>query len=143
MFESTFFKQIEEAAVRFPLFPVVANLYMEAFGEKALETLILQLKLWVGYVDDTFVLWKHEEDDLETFHQHLNLQHPSFHQVHNGGETGEDRISGCPSWEEGRKISMEVYRKNTHTDRYFLTQSSMCKHQSRYVSEKESGEGLL
>ena len=29
-------------------------------------------KLWVHYVDDTFVIWQHGLDKLELFQQHLN-----------------------------------------------------------------------
>ena len=61
-----------------PLLPTVANLFMEAIEEGALESAALQLRMWVRYVDDTFVLWPHEEDELETFHQHLNSQPPSI-----------------------------------------------------------------
>ena len=38
----------------------------------------LQPRLWCCYVDDTFVIWPHEHDELHHFHQHLNSQHPSI-----------------------------------------------------------------
>ena len=59
------------------LSPVVANLFMEAFEERALESATLKPRLWVRYVDDTFVLWPHGEHELEKFHLHLNKQHQS------------------------------------------------------------------
>ena len=31
--------------------------------------------MWRIYVDDTFVLWPHDADQLEEFHTHLNKQH--------------------------------------------------------------------
>ena len=62
------------ATIGSPLSPIVANLFMETFEEKA----VLRLRMWVKYMDDTFVLWPHEEDELETFHRHLNSQHPSI-----------------------------------------------------------------
>ena len=72
MFNDTFFEQVEGAAMGSPLSPVVANLFMEAFEERALESATLKPRLWVRYVDDTFVLWPHGEDELEKFHLHLN-----------------------------------------------------------------------
>ena len=51
-----------------PLSPIVANLFMEAFEEKA----VLQPRMWVRYVDDTLVLWPHEEDELTQFTTAIN-----------------------------------------------------------------------
>ena len=68
MFEDTFFDQAEEATMGSPLLPIVANLFMETFEEKAVESAALWPRMWVRYVDDTFVLWPHKEDELETFH---------------------------------------------------------------------------
>ena len=58
-----------------PLSPIVANLFMEAIEERTLESAALQPRMRVRYMDDKFVLWPHEEDELE---QHLNSQHPSI-----------------------------------------------------------------
>ena len=65
-----------------PLSPIVANLYMEAFEERALKSAVQRPRVWLRYVDDTFVIWPHGEDELDTFHNHLNNQHPSI-QVRN------------------------------------------------------------
>ena len=66
------------AAMGSPLSPIVANIYMESLETRALETFRVKPKLWVCYVDDTFVLWQHGEEQLETFHEHLNTQHSSI-----------------------------------------------------------------
>ena len=66
MFKDTLFDQAEGAAMGSPLSLIVANLFMEAFEEKALESAVL--RMWVRYVDNMFVLWPHEEDELETSH---------------------------------------------------------------------------
>ena len=66
------------AAMGSPLSPIVANIYMESLETRALETFRVKPKLWVCYVDDTFVLWQHGEEQLETFHEHLNSQHSSI-----------------------------------------------------------------
>lgn len=55
-----------------PLSPVVTNLYMEAFEQEAIERALDKPKLWVRYVDDTFVIWQHGQDKLESFIEHLN-----------------------------------------------------------------------
>ena len=61
-----------------PLSPVVANLFMEVFEERALVSAVLRPRLWLRYVDDTFVLWPHSTDELDTFQDHLNSQHPAI-----------------------------------------------------------------
>lgn len=43
-FEGTFFEQVDGAAMRSPLSPIVANLFMEGFERKALEMASLHPK---------------------------------------------------------------------------------------------------
>ena len=57
-----------------PLSPIVANLFMEKFEKKSLDTYPLKLKLWKRYVDDTNVIWPHGEQELSRFLEHLNHQ---------------------------------------------------------------------
>ena len=35
----------------------------------------LKPKVWIRYVDDTFVIWPHDAGALRSFHNHLNSQH--------------------------------------------------------------------
>ena len=35
-------------------------------------------RLWLRYVDDTSVVWPHGQEELEHFHEHLNVQHNSI-----------------------------------------------------------------
>lgn len=88
---------------------------MEAFEERALKSATLQLRLWVGYVDDTFVLWQHGAKELEKFHQHLNGQHQS---IQFSMERESDKKIPFLDVQVERKdgeISTEV---KTHTDLY-------------------------
>ena len=38
----------------------------------------LQPTLWLGYLDDTFVVWPHGHEELQHFHEHINQQHPNI-----------------------------------------------------------------
>ena len=67
--------QTSSAAMGSPVSPVVANLYMEVFEQEAIEQALDKPKLWVRYVDDTFVIWQHGQDKLESFLEHLNSVH--------------------------------------------------------------------
>ena len=68
-----------------PLSPILANLFMEEF-EQALTTFGLTPKLWLRYVDDTFVLWPHSVHDLDEFHKqnssiHFTIEHEKDNKI--------------------------------------------------------------
>ena len=71
-----------------PLSPVVANIFMEDFEGTALVTCDLPPKLWLRYVDDTFVVWQHGENHLGEFLEHLNGLHTRI------DFTMEEEVSG-------------------------------------------------
>ena len=58
-----------------PVNPIVANLYMEYFKRKALST-NSTYRLWMRYVDDTFVIQK--EDQKQIFLDHINKVDPAI-----------------------------------------------------------------
>ena len=50
------------------LSPVMTNIYMEYFEEMALGSTSLKPSLRLRYVDDTFMLWPHQEDQIQLDH---------------------------------------------------------------------------
>ena len=70
LFNGQFFEQTKGAAMGSPVSPIVANIYMEAFEERALSTALHPPKIWKRYVDDTFVVQLQSQRD-EFFH-HIN-----------------------------------------------------------------------
>ena len=117
-FGDAFYEQLEGAVVGSPLSPVVANLYMEIFEERALRPATLQPKMWVRYVDDTFVIWPHGTEELNRFHDHLNDQHPAIQFTRE--KEAEKRIQFLDSLMERKRSRMKtlVYRKPTNSDQY-------------------------
>ena len=117
-FRNCYYEQIEGAAMGSPLSPVVANLFMETLEEKALSTTTLKPKIWLRYVDDTFVTWPHGQQALGEFHSHLNNQNQDIQFTMEEESEGELPFLDTLVKRDGSKAITTVYRKPTHTDRY-------------------------
>jgi len=55
-----------------PLSPIVTNLYMEKFEQKAIDPCSLKPRRRKSYVDDTNVKWQHGKEELNGFLERLN-----------------------------------------------------------------------
>ena len=99
-----------------PVSPIVANLYMEYFEQKALST--APPRFWHRYVDDTFVI--HEEANKQGFLQHINSVDPAIKfTVEDNKEDGSiPFLDTIVKPEVNGSLSITVYRKPTHTDQY-------------------------
>ena len=71
VFQGRFFEQTDGASIGSPLSPIIANLYMEAFEEKAINTSPTPPSMWRRFVDDTFVIIKKTQKD--SFISHINF----------------------------------------------------------------------
>lgn len=91
-FEGEYFEQTCGVAMGSPLSPVVANLFMEDFESKALNSSRLLPKHWRRYVDDTNVIWPHGQEELDLFFNHLNNQSSTIK------FTMEQEVDGCLSF---------------------------------------------
>ena len=116
-FQDQFYEQVEGAAMGSLGSPIVANLYMEYFEQKALSP-ALHPSLWQRYVDDTFFIQK--EVDKEDFLQFINSVDPAIQfTVENSKEDGIiPFLDTIVKPEADGNLSITVYRKPTHTDQY-------------------------
>src|SRR5436190_11970228 len=102
-----------------PLSHVVANLYMEYFEQRALNSAMLKPKVFLRYVDDTFVIWPHGRQSLENFVTLLNSIHPNIQftmEVENNRSL--PFLDVLVTRKEDGTLGHSVYRKPAHTDRY-------------------------
>ena len=101
-----------------PISPIIANIFMEAFEQRAITTALHPPRVWERYVDDTLVVQqqKHQEEFL----QHINTVDPSIQfTVEEAKEDGSiPFLDTIIRPEEDESFTIGVYRKPTHTDLY-------------------------
>ena len=101
-----------------PISPIVANLYMENFEEKAISTAPHPPYLWKRFVDDIFTII--ESSQRRAFLDHINSidKHIQFicEEQREDGSIPFLDILVMPN--EDESLSSTVYRKPTHTDLY-------------------------
>jgi retron-type reverse transcriptase len=78
LWRGEYYEQTSKAAMGSPLSPILANLFMEDFEEKALSNSPFTTKLWKRYVDDILSIWSHGKESHTTFLNYLNSIHPAI-----------------------------------------------------------------
>lgn len=58
-FQIEFYQQKFGMAMGSQLSPILSNVCTEVFKVRAIEVYDLKAKMWLRYVDDTFVMWPH------------------------------------------------------------------------------------
>jgi hypothetical protein len=118
-FNGQFYGQTDGVAMGSPLYPVIANFYMEDYEKAALESAPLKPRCWFRYVDDTFVFWQHGPDKLKDFLHHLNSIDQSIQFTM---ETESESYLPFLDLDIYRRpdgsLGHKVYRNPTHTNLY-------------------------
>ena len=116
-FREQIYKQSFGAAMGSPVSPIVANLYMEYFELKAIESSPHKPRLWYRYVDDTFVIINKQH--INDFHSHINQVDENIKFTIEPQQEG--KIPFLDIYiivDEQQKLKTKVFRKPTHTDQY-------------------------
>ena len=118
VFQDTFYEQNKGAAMGSPISPIIANIFMEAFEQKAIATALHPPRVWRRYVDDTWVIQQQEHQ--QQFLQHINTVDVSIQfTVEEAKEDGSiPFLDTVIKPEEDGSFTIGVYRKPTHTDLY-------------------------
>ena len=123
-FQGNFFKQLHGAAMGSPCSPVVANIYMEYFEDLALgPELPIPIKEWKRYIDDIFSIIPKGKSDIMLGYLNSIDPHIKFTIEQPNAEGAIPFLDTLPK-PKGKEISVSVYRKPTHTDRYLEFNSS-------------------
>ena len=97
-----------------PVSPTTCNLYMELFERTALETAPHRPRVWLRYVDDTFVVIKKQY--LDEFTNHINSQNEYIKFTCDLAKDGElPFLDTVVKQSDDGTLSVSVYRKPTHT----------------------------
>ena len=118
VFQGQYCEQTEGAAMGSPLSPIIANIYMEHFETRALETAPHPPTLWKRFVDDTFVIL--ETTYKDEFFQHINgIEKKIQLTAENTRADGSlPFLDTLVTVQEDGILSTSIYRKPTHTNQY-------------------------
>ena len=109
LFQGNFLEKLEGSVMGSPVNPIVANLYMENFNIKIINTAEHQPRLWIRYINDSFLVLKI-----------LDRAHKFYTPMYTIEETREDGsmsfLNTLVMPEPNRSLSLIGYRKPTHTD---------------------------
>ena len=106
-----------------PLSPIVANIFMEDFENKAIASFDGEIDFWQRYVDD--VISEHDEHDSERLLSHLNSQHEKIKFTREPEKDGKlPALDVLLLRNNDGTLDTKVYRKPTHTNQYMNFNSS-------------------
>ena len=104
-----------------PLSPMIANVFMEEFELKALKTVKHPPKFWGRYGDNGV---NNKKIHVQALFDHINEQHDSIiFMIVEEGAAGTLPILDVRMISEGKNITTDVYRKETHMDHYLQLSS--------------------
>ena len=114
-FRGQIYQQYHGCAIGLPVSSIIANLYMENFEVKAITPASQPPRIWMRYVDDTFVVI--DKDRAQDFTDHINSLDPHIK------FTNDHEKEGCLPFldtlvtrQADGSVKVSVYR--THTDQY-------------------------
>ena len=110
--------------MRYPLSPVLADLFMEEFELDSIEKVNLCPNLWLRYINDTFVVRPYDKTALQEFFHHLNSQHPHIQFTMEQEQNNTISVLDVQVTRQADgTIAQTVHRKPKYPDRYLHNSS--------------------
>lgn len=75
-FEGNYYSQKNAMPIGSSLSPTLANVSMNSFEEKIFGMSIKKCKLWLRYIDDMFVIWLNDNEELDKLFEFINTELP-------------------------------------------------------------------
>ena len=122
-YKGKYYIQKHGCAMGSPVSPIIVDLYMEDFERKALASFTgSPPRIWLRYVDDTFVILK--EQELSPFFEHINNVDINIKFTQEECQDNSLPFLDCLITVKGNKLLTKVFRKPTHTDQYLAFDSN-------------------
>ena len=120
IFNGKIYDQVDGVAMGSPLAPILSNIFMRWFEEKALESYNGEKPSYYRrYVDDTFVIFSNQSH-VSPFFQFINKLHPniSFTKEEESDLSGSFPFLDINIGKENQKFTTNTFYKSTHTGVY-------------------------
>lgn len=124
------------------LSPVLANIFMEWMENRILNKSVNKPKLWLRYVDDTFVIWPHGKVNLDTFLEVLNNEEETIKFTVEIEKDKKLPFLDVLVNREDNQINTTVFRKPTHTGQYINKFSNHPDHVKRGIIRSLHGRAI-
>ena len=114
---TSFYKQLRGTAIGTKMAPPYAIIFMGDLEEKLLKDCDKKPLAWWRYIDDIFMLWQHDEKELEMFLEFLNCYHPTIKFTASYSQK-EINFLDLSVRKENNQLATDLYIKPTGTHHY-------------------------
>ena len=139
-----------------PIAPTIANIFMSNLEEELLLNSPVKPSFYKRYIDDIIFIWEDTLENLNTFMDRMNNQHPSIKYTFNISETSVNFLDLVifknPDFHQTLKFSTKTFFKPTATFQYthnkshhpFQTKRSIIKSEClRYLRQCSNEQDFL
>ena len=124
--------QIHGTAMGTRMAPSFANLFLGYFEANALEKAPFHPHIWLRYIDDIFMIWTEDSDNLKIFIDYLNNIHPTIKFTSSHSYTNVPFLDVNVSLNNGN-IYTDLYTKPTDKRQHLLFSSCHPLHTKKAI----------
>ena len=117
-FNGRHYLQVGGTAMGTKVAPAYANTFMGWFEDTHVYTYHKQPLLWKRFIDDIFLIWHHEKEDLDLFIDYLNSRMPSIKFEAESSNTSVHFLDVTINITETGEINTTLYTKPTDAHNY-------------------------